>query len=545
MRTLIQTALALLLAARASAAVALDAVDAPPSAAAQAGPAAPHPLSLAANLAGPAPTLAAAAAFLAAPAAQAWLMGNRPQAYAPTVARALRLDDWRRTLTAHDDPRLLREALLARADDPVVNSPAALMGLVDRDPALSAKRRLYAIAALEWDALSQGARDELSAQGRGPRDWAALGLPERYDAVRSALGAIAARMVTAAPGSADYAAQYEAALVRARAVMTDEEIDERAAELARARAVAEGLARAERADARAGGLAAELLAGARGASDLDEAGARVDAALAALGERPLAAGPASAPGLSEAERRELAGKFGADLRAALAKTAVGSRALADLSAEPAGLKIAPTAPGVAASYNPRDAAVTVGERELAGFARALGRSPGELVSDPALRADAALYFAAFFVHELQHHRQFVWARAQGLSNAYSQDWEREAYAAQAAFLRQSRASGPELDALAARLRARGSALAGELELDAEMDRDPASHERWLAGTYRTIPTAPRVAARRIEQALDAAGGDRGAVERALELAGRLLERVRAELGELNALRRAAPAPENR
>ncbi len=543
MRTLIRAALALLLAAQASAAVVFGAADAGPAAVASAGAAAaaPHPLSLAANLTGPAPTLAAAAAFLAAPAAQAWLMENRPQAYAPTVARALRLDDWRRTLSAHDDPRLLREAALARAYDPVVTSPAALMGLVDRAPALAANRRLYAIAALEWDALSEATRGALAEQGHGESGWAALNLPERYDAVRQAQGALAARMITAAPGTPEYAAQYEAAIVRARAVMSDDEIAARAAELARARAVAEALTRAEAASAAAGGVADELLSRARAAEDLDEASARVDGALAALGQAPAAPSRAPAPELTPAENARLSALMADALARELSGTAIGRQTLAALKENPASVAVGPTSPGVAARYTPSRAAVTIGERELSAFAAAFGFDPRAFLSDPRLRSDAALFFAPYFVHEVQHHRQFVWSRAHGLKGVYSQEWEQEAYAAQAAFIRQKRAEGPRLDALQRRLAARRPDLAAELNLPEDMDRDPAGHGLWLARTYRTVPTAVRAAASLIDAALAAAparGAADSAVDAALDAAAGLLERSRTELRRLFAARRA-------
>lgn len=542
MRMFVRTALSLLLTARVSAGVVLGAVDAAPAAsAAGAAAAAPHPLSLAANLTGPAPTLAAAAAFLAAPAAQAWLMTNRPQAYAPTVARALRLDDWRRTLTAHDDPRLLREAVLARADDQVGSSPAALMGLVDRAPALAANRRLYAIAALEWDALSPTTRTELEAQGHEAGAWKTMNLPERYDAVRQALGALAARMITAAPGTPEYAAQYEAAAARARSVMSDDEIAARAAELARAHSVAQALARAEAASSAAGGVAAELLSQARSAEDLDEASARVDAALAALGQAPTTREGALVPELTPEEDARLSALMSDSLTQELSGTPIGRETLAALRENPATVAVGPTLPGVAARYTPSRGAVTIGERELSAFAAAFDRDPRALLTDPRLRSDAALFFAPYFVHEVQHHRQFVWSRAHGLNGVYSQEWEQEAYAAQAAFIRQKRAQSPRLDALQRRLAERLPHLAAELNLPEDMDRDPAAHGLWLARTYRTIPTASRSAARLIDTALAAAparGAADSAVEAALDAAAGLLERSRAELTRLFAARRA-------
>ncbi|NNN06350.1 MAG: hypothetical protein HKL90_10660 [Elusimicrobia bacterium] len=547
MKIFARAALALLLAARAYAGVALGAADAAPAAATPAGAsaAAPHPSSLAADLAGPVPTLAAAAAFLAAPAAQAWLMSNHPQAYAPTVARALRLDDWRRTLTAHDDPRLLREAVLSRADDPIVHSPAALMGLVDRDPALAAQRRLYAIAALEWDALSETTRAELTTQDRGERAWAGLNLPERYDAVRQAQGALAARMITAAPGTQEYAAQYEAALVGARAVMSDDEIAARAAELARARSVAEAMTRAEAASSAAGGVADELLSRARSAEDLGTASVRVDAALAALGQAPSAQERAPAPELTSEENARLSALMSDALARELSGTPIGRETLAALRENAAAVAVGPTLPGVAARYTPSRAAVTLGERELYAFAAAFGRVPRELLSDSRLRSDAALFFAPYFVHEVQHHRQFVWSRAHAIPGGYSQEWEQEAYAAQAAFILQKRAEGPRLDELQRRLAARLPHLAAELNLPEDMDRDPAAHGLWLARTYRTVPTASRAAARLIDAALAAAparGAADSAVDAALDAAVGLLERSRAELTRLFAARRAyAPA----
>jgi hypothetical protein len=530
---------AALLAARASAAF-LAAPEAAPAASAAAASAAagavsaPLPLSYVARLAGPSVTLSAAPAFLADRGAQAWLLKNRPEAYPSFVARALELSDWRKTFAAHDDPRQLREALLARADDPLGASPAALLALAGRDPVLAKKRRLLEVAALEWNGISEETRAILLEQGRDEESWSSLPLPERYDAVRAAHEAFVARTVTAAPGTPEFAAQYERALLRVRALMTDEEREAREAELARAKAVADALARAERAVADAGGAGAALLASARGGADLDEASARVNALLESLGQNPAPLGAAREPSLdlSPAERAEFSARMADAFAAELSGAPIGREILDALRESPAVVRVGALPSGNAASYSPARNEIVVSERELAVVAAGLGRSPRDLLTDEGLRRDAALFFAPFFVHEGQHHRQYMWARSRGLRGPYSQQWEHEAYAAQAAFIRQKRRAAPRLAQLQSRLSATSPSLATELNLPDSIDRAPVEHRVWLARTYRTAPTLARAGAKIIAAGVAAAAEERGTlrtIEAELAARRRLDPAARARL----------------
>jgi len=536
---------AVLLAGRAAAGPVLGAPEAAPASAAAAAAAAvsaPRPLSYVALLTGGAPTLAAAPAFLADRTAQDWLLKNRPEAYPAVVARALELQDWKQTLTAHDDPRTMREAALARIDDPIAASPSALLGLVDREPALAAKRRVYEIAALEWRALSETTRAVLVEQGSDERAWQSAPLPERYDAVREAQETLVSRTIVASPGTPEYAAQYEEAMKRARAVMNDAEIAAHAEELSRARSVAEAMARAERAVAAAGGTGAALLDEARASGSLDEAAARVDELLARLGADPRLAPAARAPilALTTEERERFSSDFSDALALELSDTPLGQETLAAIRARPARIVVGPTLPDVAASYSSARVSITVSDRELAVFASALGRAARDLLSDAGLRRDAARFFAPFVVHEGAHHRQFTWARAdapKGLRvNYYSQQWEHEAYAAQAAFIRQKRRADPGFAVFLERMQAVLPRLAAEHALPEDMDRDPAAHRLWLARTYRTAPTLARAAARQLRAGIAASLADE-----ALAAVGRLMDRSRSELRRLDAARRADPA----
>jgi hypothetical protein len=532
------------LAGRAAAAVVLASAEAPavaPIAAAAAPPAALSPLSYVASLTGPAPTLAVAPQFLADRAAQSWLLTNRPEAYPAVVARAFELQDWKATLAAHDDPRTLREAALARADDPIGASPAALLGVVDRDPSLAPRRRLFEIAALEWGAMAEGTRAVLVEQGRDARSWESLTLPERYDAVRAAHETIVARTVTAPPGTPEFAAQYEAAVKRARPVMNDAELAAHAEELARAQSVAEAMTRAERAAGAAGGAAAVLLAEARASGSLDEAAGRVDALLARLGAAPRRVPASRSPslGLTPRENDAFSAEFARALERELSDTPIGRETLAALRERPARVLVGPTLPDVAARYSTARVEIVVSDRELAALALALGRAPRELLTDPGLRRDAARFFAPFVVHEGAHHRQFTWALADASKaprvTLYGQHWEHEAYAAQAAFLRQKRAVDPGFAAFVERLRAALPVLAGEHDLPEQLDRDPAGQRRWLERTYRTAPTLARVAAKQIRAGIAAA-----LVDESFAAAARLMARSDAELRRLAQARRVGP-----
>jgi cell pole-organizing protein PopZ len=194
---------------------------------------------------------------------------------------------------------------------------------------------------------------------------------------------------------------------------------------------------------------------------------------------------------------------------------------------------------MAARYSNSRAEIVLSESSLAVLIAAFGRAPRQLLTDAAFLRDAARFFAPFVVHESAHHAQFTWALAEvarGLrAKLYSQQWEREAFAAQAAFIVQKRRADPSFAAFLERLRAVHPSYAEEHDLPEDMDRDPAAHSLWIERTYRAAPTLARAQAKLIRTGLRTS-----LVAEAFDAAQSLLERSRSELRRLDLGRRLGP-----
>lgn len=461
------------------------------------------PLSYALVLNSPAPPLSAGSAFLGDRAAQQWLAQNRPGQFPSLVRNALSLRDWQQVLTAYDDPRQLREAVLSRPDSAVANDPALLLGMVDRAPALAANRRLYEETVLDWSVFSEETRAALAAAGAPEKVWAALPLPQRYEAFRRVFQQLAGRMITAQPGDPAYAAQYEKALRRVGAVMTDEELAGHAEALERMKSAA-----ARTAEALTGAAAAETAA------------------------------PEPAYDLSPAETRALLARLGPAILKDVRGTPSGDALLAEVSGGELSLTIAETSRDAAlATYREESATIVLGDKQLAALLAALGKTPRDLLTDDEALADAAVLYSHLFVHEATHHRQSQWASRlpkDARPLAYSQTSEIEANNAQAKYLREKRAADPDFAAREERLRGVWGMVAAVMRQPEGLASDPSAMSSWLTTGYRHVPTLARSGARLIgyglqAQARDAARADR--IDAELGRRSRLPVDRRLELGQ--------------
>ncbi len=490
---------------------ALAAAGAAPSA--LSAPAAPPlPLRYALLLNSPAPTLSAGTAFLADPAAQRWFAANRPEQFPALVEGAHGLSDWEQVLRSYDDPRLLREAVLSRPESALAKSPALLLRLVDRTKALAAHRPLYEEAALEWSRLSPEAHEALAAAGAPESAWSSLSLPERYETLRRVPQTFAAGMITAGPGSPEFAAQYESALKRVGFVMTDEELAGHLENIARSRRL-EG--EQDRAAKSAGDSAA--------------------ATAAALTDAPLDAAPPAGE-LSPEETRALLARLEPAILGLVRGTPSGDAVLAAISG--GGLRVALGATSrddALATYHADSSSIVLGEKQLAELLAALGRSPRDLLTDDEALADAAVLYSHLFVHEATHRRQDLWASrlpAEARALTYNQLSEVEANNAQAKYLKEKRAADPAFAAREARLRGVWGLVAAVMRQPEALSSDPAAMSSWLANGYRQVPTLARSSARLIAFGLDADRRDAGVaglVDAELARRGRRPAAARREL----------------
>ena len=474
------------------------------SAAAPAAISAPAlPLSYALILNSPAPSLSAGSAFLADPAAQHWFEAHRPEQLPVLIRGALGLRDWEQTLTAYDDPRRLREAILARQESPVANDPALLLRMIDRAPALAARRQLYEEAVLDWSIFSADTRAALTAAGANEKAWTGLSLPSRYETLRRVLQELAGKLITVGPEDPRFAAQYENALRRVGAVMTDEELAGHREAVSRAQAAA----------------------------------ARTAAALS--GEKTAEAAPEPAYDLSPAETKSLLARLIPAITSVVRGTPSGDALLAEVSAK-LGVTIGATdRDGALATYHEDSSSIMLGGKQLAELMAGLGRTPRELLTDDAALADAAALYSHLYVHEATHFRQNLWARRLPVGArrlAYNHSSEVEANNAQAKFLREKRAADPLFAARESRLRDVRGMVAAVMRQPEALASDPAAMSSWLADGYRHVPTLARSGARLIGFGLlaeqrDAALANR--IDAELARRGRLPIAQRLDLGRAN------------
>lgn len=500
---------------------------------------APLPLRYALTLNAAAPQLAAGGAFLADEQAQAWYRENRREAFPTLVARALAMNDWEQVLTAYEDPRLLREALLARADSSIGSRPAALLALVDRTPALAEKRRLFEMAVLDWSLFGPETLAAVAEAGISQESWERASLAERFEAMRGVYRRLAQAMIAVTPGHSDYAAQFKRALQRVEPLLSNEEIVSHAAMLGRAQRLAKDLKRARAAVDRADAAAARLLLLAETSKDIGQVEAVLGKLFPSLGLAPEAP-PAEARhyDLSSAETQALADRLLKATVRLMRGTRVGDALLDELNGSGVTAGIAPRGDHTTiAHFEPETGRIVASGRALVKFAAALGRRPRDLLSDDEAVTDLAVVYSHIFVHETTHYRQHQRAKAavgDASGQTYSQEWEMEAVAAQAAFLKEKRAADPAFAEREVRLVAQSGPLGQTMAMPEALAGDRARMRSWLQGGYSRVPTMMRVGARLIAAGIQA---DANSISQADYLNRELARRSRlpaAERRELEA-----------
>jgi len=340
------------------------------------------PLVYQARLLSPNPTLSAGGAFLADGRAQEWFQTNRPELLAPLMQNAYDMKDWEQVLAAHDDPRLLREAILSRSETTLGRDASALLALVDRTPALAAQRPLFEATVMDWGIISAETRGILAEEGFDERRWTQVEIPARYEILRHAQTRWARTVLTAPEGSREYAEQYEKVHNRLWGLSTDTEITERLKTLARAKETAAALEQARDSVSR-GAKAAEAL----GVS------------------APVEWNP------DPRERHDLAYALMQNIAQELRGTKIGGELLASFGEDPVSFSIEKITTGAGGDYTPDQKHIRLSERYVLEVAAALGHTPRSLLADKKSLAVVGKIFASTLVHEGTHHRQFAWARS--------------------------------------------------------------------------------------------------------------------------------------
>lgn len=416
--------------------------------------------------------LSAGRDFFADTAAHSWLQTNRPGYFAVTVRNALAMQDWETVLNLHDDPRLLREAILARGNTLYAQEPQILLELVDRTPELRARRGLFEAALLDWSRITPETRASLAAEQLDEAAWGALPLMQRYEALRQILSTKVERSITTQPGHPDHARQLAEAYQNLTQLMTDEELKRLKQSLEQARRLAKGASRA---------------------AALAQAGA---AALGAEQEDTLT--PPSA-----ADMQAVIEALAPRLANALAGTKLGEELLGQLRRDGVELALLDgDVDGPVATYDSDQNAIVIHAPVLRRVIAELGRDPSSIAKDGAALDDMAALYAGVIVHEAVHHRQAKQSHQLSIhwSQTYGLHSELEAEAAAAAYLREKSAADPAFAALRTRFRSLGGVI-GRVAAQETRNRKPAVMRHWLATKYHQVPTVERVGANLIDTAL--------------------------------------------
>jgi hypothetical protein len=486
------------------------------SAAALSAPVPAGPLRFEATLNPSAPTLGAGVEFLGDASAQSWYAVNRPSQLPTVMHAALQLHDWEQLLASPGDPRILREGILSRRGDALAE-PARLLSLVDRTPALAADREKYANAVLDWSVLDPRARAAMEQAGYTERRWDAQDLHARCVFLRAVYADLERKMTTLSPEDPGSVGQRKEALRLFGSLLTDAEMLERSDAIARAERAAQRAARAAEATASA------LL-------NDDRAGS--------------ASGPRPDDRLSAAEIAELQRRLVPAVLASLEGTAIGAQLRTSLSGTGLNLAVDDLKGPVIAHYERAGKRVVFNALRLREMLAELRRTPRDLLTDDEALADAVVLYSHVFVHEATHHGQYHWADRhlppEALPFAYSRQWEIEAVLAQAAFLRQKRASDPDFAAREARLLARKGTIRHILTSAEAIAGDAGRMKEWLAARYAATLTLSGSGARMIGRgiAADRDGSSRGGARTMMKAFGALCARSRAEIERLS--RRSEP-----
>lgn len=458
----------------------------------------------------------AALAFLSDAPAQKWLAENRPRDY-PTMAwKASVLADWAETLRLNRENALgIRDAVLARAyEDWLADDPSALMAFVEKDAVLSQQRDVIALGLLDWNALSDSIREALLNAGVQADSWATMRVGQRYLLAREILAVWQRPVISAAPGTAEYVQQHEAALAAVGILLEREEIKARREHIE----VAVGLARAKEAIA---GIkdktAASLYASAQSAASLDEAHQRLDDLFDHLWPR------SDKPRTSQAdmhmtgkEMRTISKALLPALAAEFHGTAVGEEFLEFIAHNGIHFQLAASGHNASSAGWYSEGVVRFTLRTLAHAMAELGISKQSIMTDPDALKQVAAVLAPCLAHELTHARQDIEIHKTYPAiqpHGHSLANEAEAYAVQEVFRRQKRASDPQRYA-------RLYAITDSLVLN--LHGDPKEFEKILANrnSYYGRPTLARSTARIIKQGVDE-DRDIDAITRVLTLRRRL------------------------
>ena len=380
--------------------------------------------------------ISAALTFIHAPALQEWLWASRPAQAAGVLSLAHRLADVGQVARAYkSNPTGMRQALLARADDSLVQEPGMVGGIVASNHFLEGSLHDVRSASCSWDSLEEYERESLTARGHTEAAWRDYELTRRVELLRKLwFESLQARLPKSvldphyAPTLRSFLKKRAGTYLSNREYWSIAQDAERAERLAVR--VAEARARAESSgdEAALRGLASVAenndVNRARKAFDRVFAGAQDGTVLTEI--------PPTVPG---SVLNELAVRLPAVIRALAEGTPAAEMLDEAKRLKPLRVAFNGMPAGTVAHYLPKPDLIELNPEDLSHFLRAEQRSAEELLSDPALLGRYALALAPIFIHEATHARQVRLLTRRGLTApaSYQQDMEVEAFSVQGAF----------------------------------------------------------------------------------------------------------------
>ncbi|MBI3299611.1 MAG: hypothetical protein HYZ75_15710 [Elusimicrobia bacterium] len=353
-------------------------------------------------------------------------------------ARALELKDLRGLITGgHNDVRALRLGLQGRPNCAFCQVPEKLLAW--RQRFFGKEDAVLKAAVYDWATMPPERQAWLKDHASPEEVWRRLTYSERQEVLRGWALSEREALLKADPRTRGELGLMGARMNEMTAVLTG---NESVAVWQRYAQAEQAVLRLEEARAKLKGskdpaLQAKL-AEAEKAKDLDSRlsalGALFDGArIAAPGLRAQA--PSRPDQAFTPESRALVAELVKTGMLAETKGTFAGAELTEFYAKvPMKVAIAPTEGSAVAWY--WDGVMSFNERHISEFVKARGKSLDDLARDQALLKELNLELVPVFVHEAVHHRQDVWAKAQGIPSNWSQHQEQEAMMAHALFVTQ-------------------------------------------------------------------------------------------------------------
>lgn len=434
--------------------------------------------------------LAAAESFLRDVAAQEAVKAEDHSAYFQVFARATELVDLKGVIDEMSSVHSIRQSLSRRTGCAFCLDGAAFPAWARRNIPGIGDAKLSSLGKVlwNWDQLTHAQKAWVEAQKKKAA-WPKLDFSARHAVLRAWALAERDAMMKLSPADAEAGEAYASRAYEASQVLGSHEMSDLWKRVGIVEQAFQSLAEA-RARVAMGSdpRQKELLAQALAASTPEARLSALARIFENYGERPaalLTAAPPRADQKFDADSRKL---VGAMLKTAMLKETEGTFAGADLkefyARVPLDVVFSTTSMSAYGWYEHGGDALYFNERYIEDYLKTRGASVESLKRDPAMLQHLARVFAPTFVHEVQHHRQDVWARENKIPRLYHQGDEVEAFQIGALFMMQKLGADKKFEAWAEKEAAVSSFVGAKLAQARRMEEEgPEYFERIIPNTH--------------------------------------------------------------